>query len=339
MDIVEATNVFQDWELLHSNSDSESAPVSSPKSNNSSDGIDSGGLIQANYFSLDAQNRFGEDLDDDKSAGSDNPSWVDPGLEENPARFLHKDSGEFWTDSSSERSEDRKFNELDGRNELGFSHNEKKEVSFEGIGEILEEKREKAEDLGKFYLGSSGIEVGSDKLNEFAENSQVDVEGNLNLSGESGDLDEEKNNVNLQGDSEVLGEAKVENEKIGSGSEVIEDTGNKKTGGLEKRSVVWWKMPMEFLKYFVFKMSPVWTVSVAAAVMGFVILGRRLYKMKKKTRALEIKVTVDDKKVSQVMSRAARLNEAFSVVKRVPVIRPSLPAVGTSNAWPAMSLR
>lgn len=44
-------------------------------------------------------------------------------------------------------------------------------------------------------------------------------------------------------------------------------------------------------------------------------------------------------KASQVMSRAARLNEAFSVVKRVPMIRPSLPAVGSTNNWPVMSLR
>jgi len=43
-------------------------------------------------------------------------------------------------------------------------------------------------------------------------------------------------------------------------------------------------------------------------------------------------------KVSQFMSRAARLNEAFSVVKRVPVIRPQLPAAGVSP-WPVVSLR
>lgn len=39
------------------------------------------------------------------------------------------------------------------------------------------------------------------------------------------------------------------------------------------------------------------------------------------------------------MSRAARLNEAFSVVRRVPIVRPALPASGV-NPWPAMmSLR
>ncbi|CAL5348615.1 unnamed protein product [Camellia sinensis] len=35
-------------------------------------------------------------------------------------------------------------------------------------------------------------------------------------------------------------------------------------------------------------------------------------------------------KVSQFMSRAARLNEAFSVVKQVPVMRPTLPAAGVT---------
>lgn len=43
-------------------------------------------------------------------------------------------------------------------------------------------------------------------------------------------------------------------------------------------------------------------------------------------------------KVSQFMSRAARLNEAFSVVRRVPIIRPPLAAPGVTP-WPAMSLR
>jgi hypothetical protein len=38
------------------------------------------------------------------------------------------------------------------------------------------------------------------------------------------------------------------------------------------------------------------------------------------------------------MSRAARLNETFSVVRRVPIVRPLLPAAGV-NPWPMMSLR
>ncbi|CAI0381498.1 unnamed protein product [Linum tenue] len=52
--------------------------------------------------------------------------------------------------------------------------------------------------------------------------------------------------------------------------------------------------------------------------------------------SLELKVTLDDK-VSQFMSRAARLNEAFSVVRRVPIVRPMLPAAGV-NPWPVMGM-
>ncbi|KAL0314047.1 UNVERIFIED_CONTAM: hypothetical protein Sangu_2249100 [Sesamum angustifolium] len=317
MDTVPATNDFHDWELLLPNSDSDSTPLP----NNSFDEIHSGGLIQVNYFSLDSHNRFAEDLDDDVSAGSDNPSWVDPGLEDNPTLYLQKDSGGgFWSDSSSEPSDDRKLIELDAIDRIGFSQTEKKEFIFDGIGEILEDKGDKAEDLGEVCMDSSGIQVGSAKVTDVSENFQLGVQGN----------------VNLQGESEASGEDKNE---IVSGGKITDDTANNKSGELEKRSLVWWKMPMQFLKYCLFRMSPMWTVSVVAAVMGFVILGRRLHQMKKKTRGLEIKVTVDDKKISQVMSRAARLNEAFSVVKRVPMIRPSLPAVGTNTTWPAMSLR
>ncbi|KAH7857617.1 hypothetical protein Vadar_014606 [Vaccinium darrowii] len=67
------------------------------------------------------------------------------------------------------------------------------------------------------------------------------------------------------------------------------------SGEEEKTSVVWWKVPLEFLKFCAFRVSPVWNLSVAAAVIGFVMLGRRLYKMKRKNQSLQLKVTMDDK--------------------------------------------
>jgi hypothetical protein len=39
---------------------------------------------------------------------------------------------------------------------------------------------------------------------------------------------------------------------------------------------------------------------MAAAFVGFVMLGRRLYNMKKKTRSLQLKVLLDDKVTSLV---------------------------------------
>ncbi|XP_023535513.1 uncharacterized protein LOC111796929 isoform X2 [Cucurbita pepo subsp. pepo] len=137
------------------------------------------------------------------------------------------------------------------------------------------------------------------------------------------------------GGSEVVKEHLEENKNI-----EIEETKANDESGCEvgdKRKVVWWKVPLEVLKYCLFKASPVWSFSVAAAVMGFIILGRRLYRMKRKTQSLNLKVILDEKKGSPFMSRAARLNEAFSVVRRVPIVRPALPAAGI-NPWPAMSM-
>ncbi|KAJ1387271.1 hypothetical protein SESBI_40093 [Sesbania bispinosa] len=76
----------------------------------------------------------------------------------------------------------------------------------------------------------------------------------------------------------------------------------------------------------------------AATFLGLVILGRRLYKMKRKTQTLKLNLALDDKKASQLMGRVARLNEAFSVVRRVPIVRPSLPAP-TVTLRPVMSMR
>ncbi|CAI8595757.1 unnamed protein product [Vicia faba] len=108
----------------------------------------------------------------------------------------------------------------------------------------------------------------------------------------------------------------------------------------ENERFVWWKVPFEVLKHW---MSPLLipvplSVAAAAAFLGLLILGRRLYKMKRKTQTLKLNLALDDKKVAQLMGRVARLNEAFSVVKRVPVVRPSLPAPAITLR-PVMSLR
>ncbi|XP_051139624.1 uncharacterized protein LOC127257288 [Andrographis paniculata] len=318
-DIADPSNDFQDWELLLPLPQSPLAPVSSsPPAPNTSfhEIIDSaeGALLEPNYFSLDSRKRFAAagDPDDDKSAASDNPSWIDPGLDDNPTRYLHKDPGGFWSDSSSERSQDRNSADLVGRNGLDVFENDA--ARPRGNGKIPEEKTDNGEGLSLFPLDSTG----------FGEVDDASVE----------------NNSRADRPSQVLGEEKDETLDSAGGGKFADGAGNKINGDLGKRSVIWWRMPSEILKYCAFKMSPVWAVSVAAAVMGFVILGRKLYRMKKKkTRALEIKLIVGDKNITQVMNHASRLNDAFSIVRRVPVIRPSLPAVGTSATWPIASLR
>lgn len=61
--------------------------------------------------------------------------------------------------------------------------------------------------------------------------------------------------------------------------------------------LVWWKVPFEVLKHWV---SPLLipvplSVAAAAAFLGLLILGRRLYKMKRKTQTLKLNLALDDK--------------------------------------------
>ncbi|XP_022925501.1 uncharacterized protein LOC111432784 [Cucurbita moschata] len=295
---------FQDWEVLLHDSNAETALTAAKFSGEKSahfGGIegesDSDSIIKSDYFSLDNQGRREKtvperDLSEEEgSVESDNPSWIDPSSEN---RYGPVISTELWSDSGSDRSDERKLNDFDSKTESGIAE-------FLQGDEELSGRIQKLESLESY---DTKMELGFEEFDE----TQSQSKDLRNL--------EEKKNIQIE-------ETKANDE---SGSEVG-----------DKRKVVWWKVPLEVLKYCLFKASPVWSFSVAAAVMGFIILGRRLYRMKRKTQSLNLKVILDEKKGSPFMSRAARLNEAFSVVRRVPIVRPALPAAGI-NPWPAMSM-
>lgn len=65
--------------------------------------------------------------------------------------------------------------------------------------------------------------------------------------------------------------------------------------GAEGRGVVWWKLPFELLKFCAFRVKPVWSISVAAAMLGVWMLGKRLYRMKQKTRSIHLNLSLDGK--------------------------------------------
>lgn len=137
----------------------------------------------------------------------------------------------------------------------------------------------------------------------------------------------------------VIDDKEVVDEVVESSidSAVVEEEGKE-----DEKRLVWWKVPLEVLKHWVNPFSVVsmpLSVAAAAAFLGLLILGRRLYKMKRKTQTLKLNLALDDKKVSQLKGRVARLNEAFSVVRRIPVVRPSLPAASTITLRPVMSMR
>ena len=301
---------LQDWEVLPN---SESGVVDSSELDETNqrefEGIegDSEGMIQSDYFSLENQERYAKTTivaasEAGDSVESDNPSWVDPGSE---TRFANKSSGELWSDSSSDRSDERKSGDFDAKQELGLSETVKNLVGFQGIEEMksLDGNSAKFDDFDvKNELGSSEnakIQVGFEGFGEI----QTRDKDSIGFWADSGDdalvsmkfgddYVKQTEEGEFSSDSDGGNGSMIENKAV----EVAEAKSDAKSGGEgERKSVVWWKVPFELLKYCVFRVGPVWSFSAAAMIMGFVILGRRLYKMKRKSQGLQLKVAVDDK--------------------------------------------
>ncbi|KAL9262439.1 hypothetical protein AKJ16_DCAP13097 [Drosera capensis] len=307
-----------DWELL------DHSDESSPISDSDIDDINhADGVLRLDHFSLDYYaNQRSNDVADDVVAseeGSDNPSWIEP-----PMGIM----GELWSDSGSGGGETVVSTDHDLMQEtMKFTHGERK-------NDLIEPAMENSGDLGFDSTSGCGkaVVVDRDLMEEVVEETAYGVEEKEICGDKSESLvveaKEERREENLE-ETVMKREVRVEEAAVVVKGDVRKE---------EEKKVVWWKAPLELLRCCVLKVSPAWSFSVAAAaVMGFVILGRRLYRMKRRTRAKV--TTVDDKKVSQLISHAARLNEAFSVVRRVPVIRPALPSQPGVAPWPVLSLR
>jgi len=69
---------------------------------------------------------------------------------------------------------------------------------------------------------------------------------------------------------------------------------------VEEKRLVWWKVPFQVIRCWVNPLPlplPVWSLSVAAAAafLGLLFLGRRLYRMKRKTQTVKLNLALDDK--------------------------------------------
>ncbi|VVB08687.1 unnamed protein product [Arabis nemorensis] len=294
-----------DWEMVHGSDTESTDSITSDKISESSSVIDNG-LILSDHFSVIEAS--GETTD----------------RSENGDSFRIGSSDVYRSDDDGVRNESG-FNDFSGGTEISGDGGEVRESDFD-------EKHPEIEAVAELVGGiedASKCLSESDVLEEPIEDSSKcfsDSEGNEQVSGDSGVVNDEEE---IASDDGVV--ASTTEDSQGSGENIVNCGEESKS-----RETVWWKMPFVLLKYSAFRIGPVWSVSMAAAVMGFVLLGRRLYNMKKKAQRFNLRVTIDEKKVSRVMSQAARLNEVFTEVRRVPVIRPALPSPG---AWPALSLR
>ncbi|KAJ4776133.1 transmembrane protein [Rhynchospora pubera] len=116
--------------------------------------------------------------------------------------------------------------------------------------------------------------------------------------------------------------------------------GTRDGGKGEKVVLAWWKIPIEVIRYCIFGVRPVWSISMAMGFLGFVMFSRNYYlhRMKQKDGKTRppVKVHFDEKKRAAIQTRAARLNKKVSLVRPDPILRTPLTAFGVSP-FPAMS--
>ncbi|KAL5221991.1 hypothetical protein ABZP36_026704 [Zizania latifolia] len=109
-------------------------------------------------------------------------------------------------------------------------------------------------------------------------------------------------------------------------------------GAIAKGGVVrWWQLPMGMLRAWALRAArSAWSVPVAVALLGIAVLGRRLYRMRRQSKAMtRVRLVLDEKKASQFKAQAPHLNGSILMVRRSPMIKPMLPANGVTP-WPVL---
>lgn len=363
-------NEFQDWEVLHEydqtfpQSYSSNFPDSNSRFFQEIEGDSaSGSTIWSDYFSLrnhepTAKTALKSTVSNQCLVESGNLNSVDS---ESENRNSCKNMSELGSELGDDLLDEYELNQSHAN---GLPDITKSVTGFEEISTDAEnlDRRENADGKLKgsplvardesfsrkeMYNPTQSKESGeeSESQDEVLNDSHSNSSGNESFamkSGEDGKESDHIDSVNDISSNDLGGGDGDSSEKIdvGVGMAIEEVKVEAKSSELEaqRRRVVWWKVPFQVLRYCFLRASPAWSFSVAAALMGMLILGRRLYKMKKKAKSLHLKIAVVDKRVSQFADQAARLNEVFSMVRRVPVVRASLTGAG-ANSWPAMSMR
>ncbi|PWZ33797.1 hypothetical protein Zm00014a_023170 [Zea mays] len=101
--------------------------------------------------------------------------------------------------------------------------------------------------------------------------------------------------------------------------------------------VRWWKLPLDALRVWAMRAArSACSVPFAVALLGFAVLGRRLYRMRRQSKAAaRVRLVFDEKKASQFKGQSSRLNESTTMMRRTPFIKPMLPANGVTP-WPVL---
>lgn len=226
-----------------------------------------GGSILSDYFALGAQERRRKGATFNGNAheveiieaaalvDSKSPSWVDPELN---SQFLDKakeDVGFRGTELSPGDFGGFRFHELSDEQRSHFGGEKGKLGGAEAfeVGEIIHGDDEADKEVVTLGIGENQV------IEKHVEEAPRELVKNLECFNSSVEMAD--NNGGAQ---------------------------KKLLLGTQKRVIVWWKFPFELLRFCAFRVKPFWSLSVAAAILGVWMLGKRLSNRKHKTRSIQV---------------------------------------------------
>lgn len=125
-----------------------------------------------------------------------------------------------------------------------------------------------------------------------------------------------------------LNEDKQQNHDISSDSPVASKA--KKSSGKDLPCEAWWKRHATSLLSQAREANALWPIAIAAALMGLVVLGQQWQQERWQNQQLKSQLSAKDEKISQILYQVARLKEAITGRRKVPIIRSS----STFNSFP-----
>ncbi|KAJ1685958.1 hypothetical protein LUZ63_017348 [Rhynchospora breviuscula] len=118
--------------------------------------------------------------------------------------------------------------------------------------------------------------------------------------------------------------------------EVMEEKGTEEeNSSLGKKRGSLWEMPWEIVKFCLTKVKPAWYIPLAGAILGLVLIGRRMYRIREQKRSASVRASMDGKRVTKFAVRAMPVNEALNPV---PILRTS-PLAGVTIPVSLLALR
>lgn len=272
---MEEPSNLQDWEIL---SDSDTNSIAFEE------------IIHADYFALDSNKlRHAQDknLMDSQSETEKGASFI-----ADDAKSQMGFDGIDAVDAVINKG--GSFVADDSKMELGLEGNEPSYV-FDSKNEDSVEEIQKED---SFPVDDSQMEVGFGGSEPRIQNSEHDLGAEEIQKGESFTVDDSQMEVESveEMDSIDLKELRRDGEDSSQESTLeMSSSENNLVGDGEKKVFMWWKLPLGILNLCVSRVRPVWCISMAAAVIGILMVGRRLYRMKHKSRRIPLKVSFEDK--------------------------------------------